>query len=352
MYTIRWYRIFDTGKEIDLVRLEETLAASLNTARAGFVRVDPKSMSMEVPPVLLRLDPIYLEKSGREFTFNSFAKLYDIGAISICFAFENRDSDDDIEETALLFAGQEGLSDHFLAALEYLKGILSTQNPNLAIDPDFFEDYTIYTTDRMEGPYDPVVLLTGEKVHFSQQTRDEVLKNALSYAIDDRSVLSWDSALLISPDIPHDIIDLIEFANVEVFELRYYDRELSRLMEKMYIDIESADRLSRILRMQKYHLIMASLMESYAEISEVTEKINNLIKITEDIYYARVYAVALKVLRSGQWTESVDRRIEVIQRNYAMLSDEVNIQHSNFLEWIIIILIALEFVFAIWQSLR
>jgi len=60
----------------------------------------------------------------------------------------------------------------------------------------------------------------------------------------------------------------------------------------------------------------------------------------------------LKVLRSSQWSESVSRKIEVIQENYSMLSDEVRIQHSNFLEWVIIILIALEFVLAIWQSVR
>ena len=55
------------------------------------------------------------------------------------------------------------------------------------------------------------------------------------------------------------------------------------------------------------------------------------------------------MIRSGQWSESVSRKIEVIRENYSMLSDEVRIQHSNFLEWVIIILIALEFGFAIWE---
>ena len=154
-----------------------------------------------------------------------------------------------------------------------------------------------------------------------------------------------------TPESPTDLIDLIEFANVQVLELRYYDRELTREMEKMYDDIEHADRLSQFRRGRKYHAIMAKQMESYAEISEVIEKVNNLIKVTEDVYYARVYATVLKVLRSGLWSESVSRKIEVIQENYSMLSDEVRIQHSNFLEWIIIILIALEFGLAIFQSL-
>jgi uncharacterized Rmd1/YagE family protein len=97
---------------------------------------------------------------------------------------------------------------------------------------------------------------------------------------------------------------------------------------------------------------MAAQMEMYAEISEIIEKVDNLIKVTEDIYYARVYATALKVLRSGQWSESVTRKIDVIRENYSMLSDEVRIQHSNFLEWVIIILIALEFVLAVWESIK
>jgi hypothetical protein len=182
--------------------------------------------------------------------------------------------------------------------------------------------------------------------------REEIVKNSLSYTTEDLAVISWDSALLSNPESHTDLIDLIEFANVQVLELRYYDRELARGMEKMYDDIEHADRLSQFQRGRQYHVIMAQQMEMYAEISETIEKVNNLIKVTEDIYYARVYATVLKVLRSGQWSDSVSRKIEVIRENYSMLSDEVRIQHSNFLEWVIIILIALEFALAIWQTMR
>jgi hypothetical protein len=123
-------------------------------------------------------------------------------------------------------------------------------------------------------------------------------------------------------------------------------------MEKMYDDIEQAEQMWRFLRMRQYHTIMAKQMEIYAEVSEIFEKVDNLIKVTEDVYYARVYATALRVFRSSQWSESVSRKIEVIRENYSMLSDEVRIQHSNFLEWVIIILIALEFGLGIWQFIR
>jgi len=58
---------------------------------------------------------------------------------------------------------------------------------------------------------------------------------------------------------------------------------------------------------------MRHQMKISAEISETIEKVDNLIKVTEDIYYARVYAAALKILRSGQWSESVSRKIDVIR---------------------------------------
>jgi hypothetical protein len=354
MISVRFYRIYDIGKEIDLNRLEQALARSYFTARASFQRIRPKSIIMEDPPLSLRLHPVRIERDGRQFDLEVFARVYDIGAISLCFIFEDRLSPlSALEDLGVLFTGQEGLDETFDAYVGTLSEILLPHISNLAINHVFFEDYTVFVTDHLDESLDPVVLMLGERVsNLSPQMREEVLKNALSYSMDDRVILSWDRALICEPGPATDLIDLIEYATVQVLELRYYDRELSRQMEKMYDDIELADKQISFLRMRRYHALMSTLMETYAEISEITEKVNNLIKVTEDVYYARVYALVLKVLRSGQWSESVSRKIEVIQENYSMLSDEVRIQHSNFLEWVVIILIGLEFSLGIWQAFR
>ena len=348
MITLRFYRIYDIGREIDIDWLEKALAQNYFTARTSFVRVKPKSIMLEDPPLMIQMNPIRVERDGRPFEFTVTARVYDIGVISFCFIYENPDAEiAELEEIAFLFAGQEGLSDFYVQYLKTLGEIIRPHIKGFSINPDFFEDYTIYVTDRRDDSIDPVALLIGEKTNLSPHIREDILKNSLSYTTDDLAILSWDSALLCNPESPTDIIDLIEFANVQVLELRYYDRELTREMEKMYDDIEHADRMSQWRRGHQYHAIMAKLMETSAEISEIIEKVDNLIKVTEDVYYARVYATALKVLRSRQWSESVSRKIEVIQGNYSMLSDEVRIQHSNFLEWVVIILIALELVFMI-----
>jgi hypothetical protein len=353
LIALRYYRIYDIGREIDLDWLERELSQSYVTARMSFLRLKQKSVMIEDPPLTIRMHPLRVERAGQSFDFSVVARVYDIGAISFCFVYENPDADfPALEATAFLFAGQEGLSDFFSQYLKTLGEIIRPHIKHFAINPEFFEDYSVYITDKRNDSVDPVPLLIGEWATISPQMREEIMKNSLSYTTDDLVILSWDSALLCDPETSTDLIDLIEFANVQVLELRYYDRELTRQMEKMYDDIEQAERMWRFLRMHQYHTIMAKQMEIYAEVSEIFEKVDNLIKVTEDVYYARVYATALKVFRSGQWSESVSRKIEVIRENYSMLSDEVRIQHSNFLEWVIIILIALEFGLAIWQSTR
>ena len=352
MITVRFYRIYDIGRDLDLDRLEEALARSVATSRPTFVRIKPKSILMEAPPLQWRMDPVRVEKDDISIVMSAVVRLYDIGVISLCFVFENPSArPGDLEKLGLAFAAQEGLDPHFENCLRSIQQVLSPYIHGFVAEPDFFEDYTIFTTDTVDEPTDPLPILLGDTAPVAAQIREETLKYTLNYTPQDRIILSYDSSLICSPESPNDMLDLIEYANVQVFELRYYDRLLMHQVEKMFDDIEHADRMSWLRRMSQYHTIMSRIMETNAEITEVIEKVNNLIKVTEDIYYAKVYAKALTVFRADQWSESVTRKIEMLRDNYSMLSDEVRIQHSYFLEWVIIILIALEFGLAIIEYL-
>lgn len=353
MYAIRFYRVYDTGHEIDLDALEAAPAAAGATARASFARVSPKSIWIEHPPLLVRLLPVTATADGVPCTLSAVARVYEIGAISLCFVLENADAPPSaLLPVALQFAGQRGLDRAYLDSLGVLRDVLGPELGDRPLDTGFYEDYTVYVVDRDDPALDPVALLAGEVIAFSASTRAEVLRNALSYAEDDRAVLAWDAALLVAPEPPADLVEVIEYAVVQVLELRYYDRVLDQQMQRMYDDLEAGGRFGAFRRRRGYDALLNRLMETYAEVSEVTEGIENLIRITEDVYYARVYATALRVLRADLWRASVDRKIDVIRENYRMLSDEVNREHTNFLEWVIIVLIALEFAFAIWEAFR
>lgn len=352
MFAAYFYRIYETGKEINLDKLEKEMADDHNISRRRFSRVKPSSIQLDVPPLLINLGSSAITYQQHKIFLQAKARIYDIGAVSICLIYENNaNSPSGLTDFALSFAGQKGLEEAFSLYIDILSHTLSPYLGETKIDPDFYEDYTIYRITKPEEAPDPMPVLMGEKTDFSTAMRQQIMNNTLSYSKDDFAIISWDTALLCDPEDPEDLRDLIEFANVQLLELRYYDAILNKHMEKMYDDIEEAENLSRYARLKLYRQIMAELMEIIADITEVTEKIKNFIKITEDIYYARVYETTLRVLRTYQWSESLSRMTNVIYQNYSLLSNEVNVQHSNFLEWIIIALIALEFLFAILQTL-
>ncbi|NLX89685.1 MAG: hypothetical protein GXZ09_09820 [Syntrophomonadaceae bacterium] len=351
MYSIYFYRIYETGcEEIYLLKVEQTWAGEHGLARHRLVRTDPKSIRMEVPPLVVNLGAQEVPWGEGKLSLECQARIYDIGAVSLCLKYQNDGLLPRIEDVALAFAAQRGLENIFGDYLEQLQGLLNPMLP-CTIDPTFYEDYSIYHIESPQQISDTAALLMGEKAAFSPQMREQIMKNRLSYSQDDFVIVTWDTALICDQEDPADLRDLIEFANVQLLELRYYEDLLTRHMDRMYDDIQKVDKDSRFKRSRQYRRIMSRLMEFIADISEVTEKIDNFIKITEDIYYARVYQMTLKVLRAEQWSESVNRKLQVIQQNYALLSNEVNIQHSNSLEWIIIILIALEFGFYILETL-
>ena len=65
MISLRFYRIYDIGREIDIDWLEKSLARNYFTARTSFVRVKPKSIMIESSPLLIRMLPVTVEREGR-----------------------------------------------------------------------------------------------------------------------------------------------------------------------------------------------------------------------------------------------------------------------------------------------
>jgi len=109
MYGIRFYRIFDIGEEIDLGKLEQGLAANMATSRFRFQRVRPTSISIDQPPLLIRLPGMMIETVRGLLPLAVMARIYEFGAFSLCLYIEEMDAPAaTLEEMALAFYGQGG----------------------------------------------------------------------------------------------------------------------------------------------------------------------------------------------------------------------------------------------------
>ena len=136
--------------------------------------------------------------------------------------------------------------------------------------------------------------------------------------------LAWDSAVVYDPTGSMDIPDLLEFANAQYLELRYYDNFLNHAIDKTYNVIDDKANLKNI---EVLSSIRDELLETMADVSSLTSNINNSLLVTEDIFYARVYTRYMKLLKASVWHENIELKMQVLQRCYNMLNETVTSHH-------------------------
>ncbi|MBF7082443.1 hypothetical protein IT084_05545 [Desulfallas sp. Bu1-1] len=342
------YRLYDVADEINLEAVEKILSVERTTSRLRLSRIPPKSIHIKNPPVRLELGDDTIAIGGTEYKVSFSARVYDLGVISIvmCFNLGPDISYDDVYRLAIDLEKQDDYEQVFVRQLDKLKCTLLPALVGKG-SGNFVEDFTVFFFTNWQNDWDPLPLLLGEEGPFSDWVRRETLQNSYSYFPGDLVIITWDSALVYDASGSTDLPDLLEFANCQLLELRYYDGLLSEAMEEMYEELERVGQVGSYMRLRHYRRIMGRLMELVTEVTDITERIQNSVKVTEDIYYARIYSAALTLFRTRAWMDSIQRKIAVIQQNYAMLSDEIVTARSTWLEVAIVLLIMLEIILGV-----
>ncbi|MEN6621932.1 MAG: hypothetical protein ABFD50_10320 [Smithella sp.] len=347
------YRLFDVAEEINLEQVEKILAQERPTSRMRLSKIRPKSIQFKNPPVTVELGEHPVTISGQNFNAVFTGKIYDLGVISIIMRIAHKAGAgyEEIKSLAIDLYNNEEIGTVFIQLLDSIKKTLSEALIKEAYS-GFVEDFTVYYFQEWNSSWDPVPLLLAEREPVSERVRSETMSNTFSYGLNDLAIITWDSALVYDITGSTDIPDLLEFANSQLLELRYYDNVLTGQMEKMYNAIEEAEKMASIRRLGYYRRIMGQLMELIVDITEITERIDNALKVTEDVFYARIYGTALSMFRTKTWAESINRKISIINQSYTMLSNRIVNQRSELLEITIVLLIILEVFLAIFGMMK
>ncbi|MDF2569885.1 MAG: hypothetical protein K0R55_1489 [Sporomusa sp.] len=339
------YRLFDSAKSINLAEAESRLATGGHVSRLRLTRVSPKAIAFKDPPVTVTLAQQQIPISSSTFTADVRARIYDFGVISIIMRV-NLPANFTYQDLIDLTPAIDHIPDTIF--LQTLEAVLAGIRPAIKDEhaPVVEEDLIVYYFKEWQQDWDPVPVLLAEREPVSPETRRETLANRLSYA-NDFTILGWNTVIVFDPSGSPDIPDLLEFANAQFLELRYYDLMLNQEIDKMYDAITKAERAIVYRRLGRYRLIRRQLLELMADITSITSEIENSLRITEDVFYARVYTTYLRILRIQDWTASIDQRVEVIQRSYNLLTDEVVTNRSEIMEVAVILLIAFEIVLSL-----
>ena len=354
-------RLFDIAYAIDLGRAE-ALWQSRGTSpsiRSRLATTPAKALSFETPPLLLTLDPVDLALTQGRVKARVQARIYDFGVVSISLrvaagqmnwqAFTALALETNAQVSAEAWAPQ------WQSILQSLKAVLGPAliRPNSV---HLQEDYLMAVVGGLSEPLsaqalldrvDVVPLLSGEARPLSDAAQRDLLRQSHSYYEDDLVILTWDRALIYEPRGESDVIDVLEVANAQLLEMRYYDELLDDELPLMYDRVEAAHRVSSIRAPRHYADLARKLHTLVAEVTELTERVDNALQVMEDVYLARVYAAALALFRVPKLNAAVDRKLAIIKDTYTALYDEASARRSLILEATIVVLILIELLLAL-----
>ena len=89
------------------------------------------------------------------------------------------------------------------------------------------------------------------------------------------------------------------------------------------------------------------LHERRMTLTELAERVDNALQVTEDVYLARVYAAAIELFRVPNVSAAVDRKLAIIREAYTALHSEAAGARAEIMEAIILVLIAVEIVLSL-----
>lgn len=226
-----------------------------------------------------------------------YSKAYDFGVVSIILEIPLIDID--IPSFEVLDFSLEDNRDIDNECKNQLKQVISILKDSLSgFDISRFqEDYTIFfiesfdpeiSVNKFLDSYDISKLMLYEENPLESRIKDELMSWRFSYYKNDGVVLNLDNALIIEPSGSMEIADLLGFANAQLLELRYYDHIVDRELDSIYESISTKGALS-IWKIKKYEELAAKVMKTITELTDITEKIDTSVKVTEDVYYAKIY---------------------------------------------------------------
>src|SRR5438094_5803832 len=337
---------YDAGLGINLDESERRITALTQRAAIRHKRRAPRYFEYRPAPLRVTQEREALAVGAFRTTPSVEAVLYDFGAVSVTYQIPLAGPlahlitlAEELYESNVLLADSRRWVEHLLATIAP-----AVTRPGLT---DFVETYEIFEVGAFRPPCPPAELYTthaqevarilrSERAVLSNQEVHDALGHRISFGSDDVTLIDWDAALIADRDA-EDVRAVLEFANVELLEMRYLDQQLDDALDESYGTLSRRDGLwlpgvtrADLRRIGQLQVDNAVLFEG----------VNNALKLLGDQYLARVYRLVSERFHLAEWDASILRKLQTLESIYQKLSDQAANRRTEALEWIIIARIA------------
>jgi hypothetical protein len=339
---------YEVGLSIDLDQCERKITTLTQREHLRHKRRAPQYFEYRPAPLRVTQEAGTLLVNGHRTADSVDLVLYDFGAVSVTYSIPLAGS------VSALIQLSEALYDNITLRADSLRRVSQllgaiegvVNKPRVA---DFVETYAIFQVEAFAEPCRATALYTthaeavaqilrSERIALSADEIHDATAQHISYSSNDVTIIDWDATLLFDCDA-EDVRAVLEFANVELLEMRYLDQQLDDALDQAYQALSrhtwhrprlpgsSRADLRRVARLQVDNAILF-------------EAVNNALKLLGDQYLARVYRLASVRFHLAEWDASILRKLETLESIYEKMSDAAANWRLEVLEWIIIILSA------------
>ena len=185
-------------------------------------------------------------------------------------------------------------------------------------------------------------LVRGETVALATAEREEILRSALSYYPTDLVVVGWAAAIVYDkPDAASAVIDILEYANTQLLEFRYYDDLLTTLLSDVYSSLEGHESFWSRWRLSRR---AGRLNRLRLDVMDLAERTEYSVKFISDTFYARVYRVSSGRIGVEDYKTLVGEKLKTAGELYDFMVAEFNERRMFAVEIVVAVLVLLDVI--------
>jgi len=345
------FYLFDVAETIDLSAVPGLIGGPATAARLAPKPATPAYVQYEKPPLSFDGDAVGV---GELDGFRVRVRVYDYGVISLALSRDFAGSwaelvgvgQNLIESPELEQRAEEAcrtIADRLRRALKgYRRAWLD-------------EDYLVYVINELEHPVsadelvmargeEMATMLRGERLPLSDQEKTTILRHRISYLVDDLVVPTWNAALVYdTPGGAQAALEILEFANSQLLEFRYYDELLDRELASIYARLQRPRWLESWIG-ARYAGAARQVHALFIDVNELTDRTENALKFIGDIYAARLFALVADRLGLNRWKGNVQEKLETLDDIYRFAVEQSSMARGQFLELTVVVILILELV--------
>jgi hypothetical protein len=350
--------LFDVAEEIRLEVARATLGLTGGERSPRFRLPAPEYVRFERPPIFLACDPVAIGDTR----FTATVRVFDYGVISVQLA-QKFETD---------WRGLVGMAHRWVAAPDIearaetvARGIAAQLKYDLVKPADTWmsEDYAVIeinaATARDGSPASAQRLLEergselacivrGEAMELADSEQHEILRSSLSYYPADLLLAGWNAAVV------HDdeegaaaTLQILEYANTQLLEFRFFDELLSRDLAQVYRLLEKPRGITA-----RWHLAReASRLNALRlDVMELAERTDNSLKFLGDMFYARAYRLASERIGVGDYRKLVEAKLRAAGDLYEFMTNEFHHGRAFILELAVVIILIIDLYFILREA--